>query len=55
VKSTAKKTYGRTASGEPITDALIEELSRKAEVGYEIEERAESRRTEPDQVSRRPF
>ena len=47
MRSTARKTYGRTASGEPITDALIEELSRKAEVGYEIEERAEGIRLPP--------
>jgi hypothetical protein len=40
VRSTARKTYGKTASGEPITDALIEELSRKAEAGYEIKGRA---------------
>jgi hypothetical protein len=31
-------THGKTASGERITDALIEELSRKAEAGYEVEE-----------------
>jgi hypothetical protein len=42
VRSTARKTYGKTASGERITDALIEELSRKAEVGYEIEEMTQS-------------
>lgn len=41
MRSTARKTYGKTASGKQITDALIEELSRKAEAGYEIEERAE--------------
>jgi hypothetical protein len=33
-------TNGRTATGERITDALIEELSRKAEAGYEVEEMA---------------
>ena len=47
MRSTARKTYGRTASGEPITDALIEEHSRKAEAGYEIVERAESVRPPP--------
>jgi hypothetical protein len=31
-------TYGKTASGERITDTLIEALSRKAEAGYEVEE-----------------
>ena len=30
--------YGKTASGEQITDALIDELCRKAEAGYETEE-----------------
>jgi uncharacterized protein len=35
---TARKTYGRTASGKQITDDLIEVLARKAETGYEIEE-----------------
>jgi hypothetical protein len=33
-----KKTYGRTASGVPITDELIDELSAKAEAGYDVEE-----------------
>ncbi len=34
----AKKTYGRTASGLPITDELADELRTKAEVGYDVEE-----------------
>jgi hypothetical protein len=34
----AKKTYGTTASGEPITDKLVAELAAKAEVGYDVEE-----------------
>jgi predicted nucleotidyltransferase len=29
--------YGKTASGELITDALIDVLARKAEAGYEVE------------------
>lgn len=33
-----KKTYGRTASGAPITDELVDELSAKAEAGYDVEE-----------------
>ena len=33
-----KKTYGRTASGKPITDELVEKLADKAEAGYDIEE-----------------
>ncbi len=37
MRSTAKKTYGKTASGELITDVLVEELAKKAEAGYEVE------------------
>lgn len=33
-----KKKYGRTASGMPITDELVEELAGKAEAGYDVEE-----------------
>lgn len=33
-----KKTYGRTASGVPITDELVDKLSAKAEAGYDVEE-----------------
>lgn len=33
----AKKTYGRTASGVPITDDLVERLASKAEAGYDVE------------------
>jgi hypothetical protein len=34
----AKKAYGKTASGVPITDELVEELADKAEAGYDVEE-----------------
>jgi hypothetical protein len=34
----AKETYGRTASGLPITDELVDELAAKAEAGYSVEE-----------------
>jgi hypothetical protein len=34
----AKKTYGRTRSGKPITDALVEEVARKAEEGFDVDE-----------------
>jgi Ribbon-helix-helix protein, copG family len=34
----AKKIYGRTASGLPITDELVDDLSAKAEMGYNVEE-----------------
>jgi hypothetical protein len=33
-----KKTHGRTASGKPITDELVEKLADKAEAGYDVEE-----------------
>jgi hypothetical protein len=30
--------YGRTASGKPITDELVEQLADKAETGYDVHE-----------------
>ena len=33
-----KKTYGKTVSGVPITDDLIEELAAKAEAGFDVDE-----------------
>lgn len=33
----AKKTHGKTASGKPITDDLIDKLAKKAEAGYDVE------------------
>jgi hypothetical protein len=42
VRSTARKTYGRTASGKQITDDLIDALARKAEAGYEVEDLTKS-------------
>jgi hypothetical protein len=33
----AKKTHGRTASGVPITEELVERLAGKAEAGYDVE------------------
>jgi hypothetical protein len=33
-----KKTYGKTASGKPITDRVVEELAKKAEAGYDVGE-----------------
>jgi hypothetical protein len=33
-----KKTYGRTASGKPVTDKLVKELADKAEAGYDVDE-----------------
>jgi hypothetical protein len=32
-----KKTHGKTASGEPITDELVEKLAQDAESGYDVE------------------
>jgi hypothetical protein len=34
----AKKTHGKTASGKPITDELVEKLAEKAEAGYDVDE-----------------
>lgn len=34
----AKKTHGKTASGKPITDELIDKLAAKAEAGYDVEQ-----------------
>jgi hypothetical protein len=33
----AKKTHGRTASGTPLTEELVEQLAEKAEAGYDVE------------------
>jgi hypothetical protein len=42
-----KKIYGKTASGEPITDELIEKLSKEAEAGYDVDEILRRRRGRP--------
>jgi hypothetical protein len=34
----AKKTHGRTPSGVPISDDLVDALSEKAERGYDVDE-----------------
>jgi len=34
----AKKDHGRTKSGKPITDELIEELVAQAEAGFDVDE-----------------
>lgn len=34
----ADKDYGRTRSGKPITEELIEELADKAEQGFDVDE-----------------
>jgi hypothetical protein len=33
-----KKTYGKTASGTPISDELVGRLAEKAEAGYDVDE-----------------
>ena len=33
-----KRIYGHTKSGTPITDELIEELTKEAEAGYDVDE-----------------
>lgn len=33
-----KKDYGRAASGEPVTDELVEKLAAKAEAGFDVDE-----------------
>lgn len=51
-----RKNYGRTLSGELITDELIEKVVRKAEEGWDVEEilaRQESDQ-KPNLASSRP-
>lgn len=45
--SIKKKTYGRTVGGRPITEELIEDLNRRAEAGYDVDEILERRRGRP--------
>jgi Ribbon-helix-helix protein, copG family len=33
-----RKSYGRTVSGKPISDELVEQLADKAEAGYDVDE-----------------
>jgi hypothetical protein len=33
-----RKSHGRTASGKPLSDALVEQLADKAEAGYDVDE-----------------
>jgi hypothetical protein len=42
-----KKIYGKTVNGVPITDELIEKLSREAEAGYDVDEILRRRRGRP--------
>lgn len=43
----SKKTYGKTVSGVPITDELIEKLSKEAEEGFDVDEIVRRRRGRP--------
>lgn len=43
----AKRTCGKTASGLPITDELVNELEWKAEAGYDVEEMLRRRSGRP--------
>ncbi len=42
-----KKTYGKTASGVPITDELIGKLAKEAEEGFDVDEILRRRRGRP--------
>lgn len=44
---TRKKTHGKTKEGVPLTEELIEELSAKAEAGFDVEEILQRRRGRP--------
>jgi hypothetical protein len=44
---TREKTHGKTASGVPITDELIEKLAAEAEAGFDVEETLRRRRGRP--------
>lgn len=43
----AKKTAGRTASGIPITDELVDRLAKEAEAGFDVGETLHRRRGRP--------
>lgn len=43
----AKKTHGKTASGAPLTDELVQRLAQEAEAGYDVEQLIRRRRGRP--------
>lgn len=43
----ARKAYGRTASGKPIDDDLVDELAAKAEAGFDVEQTLRRRAGRP--------
>lgn len=47
----AKKTYGKTRSGVPITDELVEKLAAQAERGFDVDEILRRRRGRPSMGS----
>lgn len=42
-----KKNYGKTASGELITDELVDKLADRAEAGYDVDEMLRRRQGRP--------
>jgi hypothetical protein len=42
-----RKSYGRTVSGKPISDELVEQLADKAEAGYDVDETVRRRGGRP--------
>lgn len=42
-----EETHGRTASGVPITDELVEKLAKEAEAGYDVDKMLRRRRGRP--------
>jgi hypothetical protein len=42
-----KKTYGKTASGAPISDELVDQLAKKAEAGFDVDETLRRRTGRP--------
>jgi hypothetical protein len=46
-----ERSYGTTPDGKPITEGLIERLSREAEAGYDVDEILERRRGRPSMGS----
>lgn len=42
-----KKNYGKTASGELITDELVDKLADRAEAGYDVDEMLQRRQGRP--------
>lgn len=43
----SQKKYGKTASGKPIDDKLVERLAQKAEAGYDVEQTLRQRGGRP--------